>query len=73
MRNKIDVTELHDDAVYHSVLHNGWLFDAMVVEHGIKTVYVFQSSSLKTNESSQFRLWYNQRCDGWIAASSKWL
>ncbi len=42
-----DVTQLEERTLYRSLVHNAALFDALLVCHANKTVYVFQSSNLR--------------------------
>ena len=45
-----DVTELEGQTLYRSGVHNGKLYDAMLVHKTSQTVYVFQSSALRPND-----------------------
>ena len=45
-----NVSELEERALYKSSLHNGALYDALLVSHSEHRVYVFQSSNLQPSE-----------------------
>ena len=45
-----NVSELEERALYKSMLHNGALYDALLVSHSDHLVYVFQSSNLQPSE-----------------------
>jgi hypothetical protein len=47
-----DVSTLEERVLYKSCLHNGALFDALLVDRDNKKVYVFQSSSLRADKHS---------------------
>jgi hypothetical protein len=48
----VSASELEENTLYTSTVHNTALFDALLVSHSQLVVYVFQSSNLRTNKHS---------------------
>jgi hypothetical protein len=48
----IDVKQIAQRTLFSSLKHNGALFDYMYVDHSLKTVFVFQVSSLSADKHS---------------------